>query len=351
MASPTRSMARSWPLATSIAAGERDVEVAGQQVARARGDDPDGPGEQLGADLADGRRRRTRAPGRPRRSRRPRPSRCRDPRPSCSARPAPTSRTGTRVAPLDVVDLRRVHDGREARSRRDRLGEPRLGLLGVAVGRSNDSQQEDAGIAGGEQRAGGVVRARRKARSNPTTSASSTAAAYTVRRSMRTSMRGKHDRPPARAAELNAWPDGFNASFRHRVLAPSVGPGRDSLDAVVSDDVETITPTGEDGCPAVSEQRYGDQGRPDRHPDGATGSRCPAGRHAAGPARCPLLGRAAQVVDPVERGPLEVHPRASRKSAAHRCPGEGHSAGAVEHGRACREAEGGQPHPQRPTDV
>ena len=68
-----------------------------------------------------------------------------------------------------------------------------------------------------------------------------------------------------------------------------------------------------------------------------------------GPARRPVLGGAAEVVETVQRGALEVDQEGQHheERRAHPGPGQGDGAGAVEHGRQYAGRPGGQAHPQR----
>ena len=109
-------------------------------------------------------------------------------------------------------------------------------------------------------------------------------------------------------------------------------------------------PDGEDRGPAVPahEQRYDDQDRPDGHPDRGEPDLDPAEEGVqARAARRPLMKGAPQVVEPVQGGALEVDQEGQQaeQRRTHPGPGQGHAAGAVEHGRQYAGRSGGKAHP------
>ena len=339
---------------------ERDVEVAGQQVAGAGRDDPDrdaGAGE-LGAHLAHGavaaaHQHQVGAGDR----RRPRPCRCPGPRRSCSAttgvRPAGLGghrghdRRGTGRRPRPWSGLRTTASWR---SERIDLGQ-RLRGLGMAARQRAVERQPEQHHAGAEQRSrrprrwGSAGRAapgrgRRRARA-------ARQPAYTSRRSVASAdqhrRRARSGRRPS-AAELRG------VAGRERLARPAcrsgschVGRARptSSLMPVVSQRGRRPSrPTVKIAarrCPR-SEQRHGDQGRPDRHPDGPEGDldrpqrrdRSPDVRRPT-PRRC---GRGRRTVQRSAAPAVDQRRRAPRTAPnADAGPGQDDGAGAVEHGR------------------
>ncbi len=166
---------------------------------------------------------------------------------------------------------------------------------------------------------------------------------------------GQHDQDARErgAARRVAGGERLGDQLRDGVLPGRAVPAVEQLDPGGEQGRRDHHADGEDGGPAVpaDEQRDGDQRRPDRHPDRGEGGLDGAQRRVQpGPPRGPLLGGAAEVVEPVEGGALEVDQEGQEdeQRSTDPGPGQGHGAGAVEHGRQYAGRAAGRPHPPVP---
>ena len=245
-----------------------------------------------------------------------------------------------------VLDLGRVEDHREPVLGAGHLGQGLRGH-GMAARERAVERQPEQHDAGPEQPAaddvGGVVPAEQARRSSPTTSASSTAPTYTARR--RTGLadqhRGQHDQDARerRGARGVAGRERLRDQLADGVLPGRAVPAEEQLHPGRGQRRRDHHPDGEDGRAAVPAQEQ-------RHRDAAivqtvipmVANATSMSRRTPMQARTcprPVLGGAAQVVEPVQRGALEVDQEGQQheQRRAHPGPGQGDATGAVEHGR------------------
>ena len=170
--------------------------------------------------------------------------------------------------------------------------------------------------------------------------------------------RGDHDQDAGQRGRARrvARREGLGDQLADGVLPGRAGPPVEQLDAGGQQRGREHHPDGEHRRPPVTaqEQGYGDQRRPDGHPDGPEGDLDrPENRLEPGSSRDPLRGRPTQVVETVQRGAVQVDQEGEHREQrrADPGPGQGHGAGAVEHGRQYAGRPGRTAQRGRVTDV